>query len=122
MGQTKTPVIRVIPRVFTIILALFLMIFSLDVFQPGRSVQEMAVGFAIHNIPSMLLLVVMFAAWKREWVGAVLFTMLGMVYFIYVPHMYWSAIITITLPLLINGILYQIAWINRMKIPPEPQS
>jgi hypothetical protein len=122
MGNTKLPVIRIAPRVFTIILALFLMLFSLDVFEPGSSLQDMAVGFIIHNIPSMLLLVVLLAAWNREWVGAVIFPLLGLAYSLSTLDEHWSVHLVITLPLVVNGLLYLLAWNSRRHIHPAAQS
>jgi hypothetical protein len=114
--------IRIAPRVFTIIVALFLMLFSLDVFEPGRSPQEMTIGFVIHNIPSMLLLVVLLAAWNREWVGAIIFPLLGLAYYLSFPTAHWSVHLVITLPLVVNGLLYYLAWRNRKKGVPAIQS
>jgi hypothetical protein len=122
MGSTKLPVIRIAPRVFTIILALFLMLFSLDVFEPGRSLQEMAIGFIIHNIPSMLILVILSAAWNHEWLGAVIFPLLGLAYSLSNLNAHWSVHVVITLPLLIAGLLYLLAWNSRRHIHPVAQS
>lgn len=122
MGSTKLPIVRIAPRVFTIFLALFLMLFSLDVFEPGHSLQEMALGFIIHNIPSMLLLVILFAAWNREWVGAIIFPLLGLAYSLSMLTAHWSVHLVITLPLVVNGLLYLLAWNSRRHFHPVVQS
>jgi hypothetical protein len=59
---------------------LFLAMFSLDVFEPGRSPWEIAVGLFMHNIPVFVLLAVLIVAWKREIVGAIFFTLAGLLY------------------------------------------
>lgn len=57
------------PRVLLILFALFLVIFSFDVFEEGRSGTQIGIALIVHNIPTMLLLLVVFAAWRREWIG-----------------------------------------------------
>lgn len=121
MEREKLPIIRIAPRVFTILLALFLMLFSFDVFDGQTPVWEMAVGFVIHNIPSMLVLVILSAAWNREWLGAVIFPVLGLLYFLDNQTAHWSVHLAITLPLLVNGLLYLLAWNDRKKDHPIVQ-
>jgi hypothetical protein len=113
MSQSKNNIVRWAPRVFTIFLALFLMLFSLDVFDGQSSAGEMALGFMIHNIPSMILLLILWVAWNREWVGAVIFPLLGLAYFLYVPHAHWTVYLSISLPLVVNGLLFLLAWNSR---------
>jgi hypothetical protein len=122
LGQSKNNIVRWAPRVFTILLALFLMIFSLDVFDGRSSAGEMALGFIIHNIPSMILLLILWVAWNREWVGAVTFPLLALLYFLDTPGAHWSVQLSITLPLVVIGLLYLLAWNNRTKKHPVTQS
>ncbi|MCI0479242.1 hypothetical protein L0Y59_01735 [Candidatus Uhrbacteria bacterium] len=69
-----------IPRVLSLMFVAFLMLFSLDVFEPGRSAGEVALGLLIHNIPALVLLALTVVAWKRELVGAVTFFAAGLLY------------------------------------------
>ena len=57
------------PRLLLILFALFLIPFSFDIFEEGRSATQIAIAFIVHNIPSMVLGLVVFAAWRREWIG-----------------------------------------------------
>jgi len=57
------------PRLLLILFALFLIPFSFDVFKQGRSATQIAIAFIVHNIPSVCLGLVVFAAWRREWIG-----------------------------------------------------
>lgn len=68
------------PRVLLIVFALFLVIFSFDVFKEGKSATDIAIEFVIHNVPSMLLGLLVFAAWRREWIGALVCLLLGVAY------------------------------------------
>jgi len=62
-----------IPRVLTIIALLFMGMFSLDVFSENESFGLKIIGFLAHNIPALILLVVLLIAWKWELAGGLLF-------------------------------------------------
>jgi hypothetical protein len=69
------------PRTLGIFFVLFLMLFSLDVFEPGLTVWQIAVGLFMHNIPALFLLIILIISWKREIVGGVVFILAGIVLF-----------------------------------------
>jgi hypothetical protein len=68
------------PRIASIVFVLFLTLFSLDVFEPGRSAAEMLVGFLVHNIPVFVLVAVTAIAWKRPLIGGISFVCAGILY------------------------------------------
>jgi len=68
------------PRVLAIIFVLFLALFSLDVFDSASSFSEILIGLFMHNIPAMILLVVLIISWKHELVGAIVFILAGLLY------------------------------------------
>ncbi|NTW89489.1 MAG: hypothetical protein HGB37_01070 [Candidatus Moranbacteria bacterium] len=72
------------PRMASIVFVLFLALFSLDVFEPGRSVSEMLVGFLVHNIPVFVLAAVTAIAWKRPLIGGISFICAGILYVVLV--------------------------------------
>lgn len=100
-----------IPRIFGIIFALFMMVFSFDVFGQGEPVWRTALSFIIHNIPTIVLLVVMIFSWKRSWLGAIFFFVIGIVFFILMPNKAKS--LFIVLPLIITAVLFFLNWIFR---------
>lgn len=105
------------PRVLLILYALFLVIFSLDVFEEGRSTSEIAMGLLIHNLPSLLLLVVLAASWRREWIGAITCAVLGVFYIAWAWGSFpLSAYLAISGPLFLIAILYTLAWRYRKGI------
>jgi hypothetical protein len=57
------------PRIVSIIFILFITLFSLDVFDSSYGFWSTVLAFLIHNIPSILLLVVLVITWKYEIVG-----------------------------------------------------
>lgn len=68
------------PRMASIVFVLFLALFSLDVFEPGRSASDILVGLLLHNIPVFVLAVLTAAAWKRPIVGGISFISAGILY------------------------------------------
>lgn len=61
------------PRIAGILFVLFISLFALDVFEEGLSFWETLLALFMHLLPSILLAIAIYAAWKREWVGAFLF-------------------------------------------------
>lgn len=58
-------------RILAIAYALFLMLFSLDVFEIEASFIEQLGGFIMHSLPSIVLLVAIAATWRKPlWMGA----------------------------------------------------
>ena len=57
--QKRRGVIFWLPRILSIIFILFLTMFSLDIFGNGYSFWEIVVGLLVHNIPSLILLIVL---------------------------------------------------------------
>lgn len=68
------------PRISAMLFILFLAMFSLDVFEEGKSWREIAVGMFMHNVPALALLAVLIISWKREIVGGVTFILAGILY------------------------------------------
>lgn len=56
-----------------IISILFMTMFSFDVFDGNESFGMKMLGFLMHNIPVLILLVILIIAWKREIIGGILF-------------------------------------------------
>jgi hypothetical protein len=102
------------PRVLGIAVSLFLALFALDAFAPGQSFLQGLAGFAIHLVPSMVLLVVVALSWRREWIGGIVFVSLGVLYAVGAirrDHLDWALVISG--PLVVTGGLYLWSWWNR---------
>ena len=100
-----------IARTLAIGVSLFLAVFALDAWDPQRRVPERLVDVAIHLIPSALVIAVVFAAWRRPWIGGVAFVSLAVAYAVSVnfrPD--WT--LAISGPLLTVGLLY--LWASRV--------
>ena len=111
------------PRVLSILFTCFLALFSLDVFEPGMSAGEIMLGLLMHNIPSIIMAVLLVIAWKKEIVGAVGYFGAGLLYNgivifnIVNSGLQWYLAISWSLiiagPLFIIGILFLINWKKR---------
>jgi hypothetical protein len=100
------------PRILGILVCLFLGLFSLDAFGPGKTFAQAIADFAIHLAPALILLAVVVVAWRWEWVGALVFTG-GAVGYAFIARTHVSWIPIIAGPLLIVGILFFWSWIRR---------
>jgi hypothetical protein len=104
------------PRILGIIFVLFLMMFSLDVLQPGLTAWQIAIGLLIHNIPALFLLIILIISWKHEIVGGIVFILAGLFYILMLAMnpkfewymLSWSA--TIAGPAFLTGILFIMNW------------
>jgi hypothetical protein len=117
------PVIRKIlfwaPRILCILTALFFMLFSLDVFDEYKTFGEIAVGLFMHNLPSIGMLLLLWASWRREWIGGT-FNLALAIYWVFafgIPrHFPFVTYLGVTGPLLTVSILFWINWFLRAQI------
>lgn len=109
------------PRILAILFVLFLAIFSLDVFEENYGFWGMLLGLFMHNIPALILLVVVIISWKHEIVGGIAFVLAGLVYIalLLMNSFEWymlSWIATIAGPAFFIGILFLLNWRQKRKI------
>lgn len=124
MPQKINKYIYWIPRILSIIFIIFLALMSLDVFDMGLDIWGTIVGLFMHNIPAMILLVILIISWKREIVGGVGFIFGGVLYMALVlktmistgfEWYYLAWIIQISGIAFLIGILFLVGWKKRNK-------
>ena len=99
------------PRLLLIAFALFLVIFSFDVFEEGKSAVAIAIDFVKHNVPSMVLGLVVFAAWRREWIRALVCFGLAFAYVAWAWGRFpLSVYFAIAGPLFLIAAMYALDW------------
>jgi len=96
------------PRVLGILLTGFLAMFALDAFSEGKPFGQAFTDFAIHLVPAVVLLAIVAASWRWEWVGGVAFVALAVAYVTMVRRLDW--ILVISGPLLVVGALFLLSW------------
>jgi hypothetical protein len=110
-----------LPRILSIIFVLFLGLMSLDVFSPELSFWQTLGALFIHNIPTLILLIILLISWKYEIVGGISFILAGIAYIILLARnpfewymLAWAA--QISGVAFFIGILFLIGWSKKKKI------
>ncbi len=108
------------PRILGLLFVAFLGLFSFDVISPELGFWQILGGLFMHNIPALILLAVVLVSWKHELVGAIVFTLAGLLYIIITAlnvsvalALSWSFIIAG--PAFLVGILFFINWLKKGK-------
>jgi hypothetical protein len=97
------------PRIAGLLVAGFLALFALDAFNESHSFVAALPAFAVHLIPSLLVLTVVVTAWRFEGIGAIAFIALAILYAIMVRgRLDWIA--AISGPLALVGVLFLVSW------------
>jgi hypothetical protein len=104
--KTSAKLIHWTPRILCILAILFISMFAMDSFDPKLTFWQQIGGFLIHLIPSFILVVFLFVAWKWELAGGIIFMAIGfgLSPFIYTMnyHMNHSVFMSLGIILMIN--------------------
>ncbi|MDO9258074.1 MAG: hypothetical protein Q7U54_21365 [Bacteroidales bacterium] len=124
--KTSIGIFHWLPRIICILAILFISMFALDAFAPGLTIWEQLGAFAMHLIPSFILLAILIVAWKWELVGGIIFALLGLGLspFIFMHNyemnhsvgMSLGIIALITFPFFCVGILFIVSFYKKKKI------
>ena len=95
-----------IPRVLCILFALFLSMFSLDVFSEGYGFGETILALLTHLLPAISIIILLIIAWRWERVGAILCISLSLFLLLSSGGESWF----ISLPLFLTGLLFLLSW------------
>ena len=114
-----------LPRIVCILAILFVSLFALDAFAPGRTFWQQLGAFLVHLIPSYILLVSLVIAWKWECIGGIIFLVIGigMSPFVYLMNYHRThsvgvslmIILMITIPFVVVGILFMVSHFLKKK-------
>jgi hypothetical protein len=113
------------PRILCIVAILFISLFALDAATPGMTIWQQFGAYFIHLIPSFILLVLLLIAWKWEYVGGIIFVLIGLgmsplIFMTNYKHNQNIAasigiILMITFPFIVTGILFIISHFMKKK-------
>ena len=114
-----------LPRVICILAILFISMFALDAFAPGLTFWQQIGGFLLHLIPSYIMIALLVIAWKWEYVGGIIFTILGFgfsvsVFLLNYNRNHFSALqslvnmLIVAIPFVLVGILFIVSY-NKKK-------
>ena len=117
-----------LPRIICILAILFVSIFAADAFAHELTIWQQLGAFVMHLIPSFILLAFLIVAWKWEYIGGIIFIIIGLglspLIFIHnykMNNSIWMSlgiIAIITIPFAIVGILFIISHFLKKKIAP----
>ncbi len=95
------------PRVLAILYALFITLFALDIFYETFTFWQTIVSLLIHLIPTGILLLILFIAWKWEYVGGGLYVLLGIGFTLFFEtYKSLMTFLIISLPIIVIGLLF----------------
>ncbi len=115
----RNQVFHWLPRIICILAILFISIFAADAFEQGLS------AVLIHLIPSFVLLAFLIVAWKWEYIGGIIFILIGLGFTPFVFMLNYNrnhsildslfTILYITFPFIIVGILFIVSHLLKRK-------
>jgi hypothetical protein len=115
LGNVSPRLARIIhwaPRVAALLIIFFVGLFSLDVFGTGAPPLEVLAAFLMHNLPSLVMLVLLVFAWKRPVVGFVAFLIAAAAFAaLFVRDLYaLPNLLLFVLPILLVASLFYADW------------
>ncbi len=109
------------PRVLSILFALFISLFALDVFSETRGFWETTGALLMHLIPTFFILIVLFVSWRREWIAAILYAALAVLYVVGMWGKFpLATYLAIAGPLVLTAALFMLSWHQRGHLAGNP--
>lgn len=104
--------IHIAPRIAAGMIIFFISLFSLDMFGTGAPLLEQVGGFLMHNIPTFLLLGLLFFTWKRPYLGFYAFLLAALVFAAFFVRATFAVtnLIFFVFPLLMVALLFYADW------------
>lgn len=94
-----------------VLYAVALLIFAADVFNHEQNIAQTFYDILLHLLPTAVILLIVFVAYNRPLIGAIIYLVLGLIYIITGwASMHWTAHVLIAGPLLLLSALYITAW------------
>jgi hypothetical protein len=115
LGKVSPRLAKIIhwaPRAAALLIIFFIALFSLDVFGTGAPPLEVLVGFLMHNLPSIFMLVLLIFAWKRPVVGFIAFLSAGVAFAVFFVRDIYALpnLVLFVLPILLIAYLFYADW------------
>jgi hypothetical protein len=100
-------ILRWTARILMILAILFMLMFSFDVFEGESSLGNKLLGFLMHNIPVLILVLILAIAWKKELWGGILIVLavVGLMFFfrVFTGN---SGALALLVPFLLAGVFF----------------
>ena len=123
--DTSIKILHWTPRIICILAILFISLFALDSFDSNKTILQQIGDFLMHLIPSFGLIIILIVAWKWEFIGGIIFILIGLGFspFIF-KHNYnmnhsvdlsLQTVFIITMPFVVVGILFIVSHFKKRK-------
>ena len=113
MTRSSSSAIFWAPRILTILFALFLSVFALDVFTETKGLFQILAALVMHLTPTLIVIVLLVLAWRWEFVGVVAFAALAIVYIVVMWGRFpLSTYVVISGPMLLISVLFFLSWLR----------
>ena len=116
MTATSARMLPWTPRILGILVSLFVGMFALDAFSEGKPFFQAMLDFVIHLIPAFILLALVVASFRWEWIGGVAFIGLAVVYVMTMSRGRLDWMLMIAAPLAVVGVLFLWSWVDRRRL------
>jgi hypothetical protein len=116
MAATSAGLLLWSPRILGILVSLFIGMFALDAFSEGKPLFLALLDFVIHLIPALVLLALVVASFRWEWIGGVTFIGLAVVYAMTMSRGRLDWMLVISGPLAVVGALFLWSWFHRSRL------
>jgi len=105
----KERILYWIPRILTILALLFMLLFSFDAFEGNESFLRKLGGFFMHNIPVIILGIILAIAWFRELEGGILILAAAITAcFLFKSFTTNKGSLIIFIPFMVTGVLFMV--------------
>ena len=104
------------PRLLTILFALYLSVFALDVFAEAKGFVQTLTDLILHLMPTFLVVVLLAFAWRWDLIGVIAFAGLAIAYIVVMWGRFpWVTYAAISGPLLLMSLLFWFSWRQRVR-------
>lgn len=129
--KTSIKILHWTPRIICILAIIFISLFALDSFNPELTIWQQIGAFIMHLIPSFVLIAFLIIAWKWEFIGGIIFALIGLGFspFIFMHNFKMNdsvlyslnTVMIINLPFVIVGVLFILNHFKKRKHIPDPK-
>lgn len=103
----KLKILYWVPRILAILTGLVMLMFSIDAFGGDNPFGKELLGFLMHNIPVLVLIIILVIAWKYGIIGGALFILMFFALGIFFKSFSGNpASLIIISPILIAGVMF----------------
>jgi len=82
-----------LPRIISILAIGFILLLGADSFDPKITLQDQLIGFMMHSIPGVILIIILAVAWKWELIGGIIYVLVGIFFSVFIYLMNYHRLV-----------------------------